>query len=238
VKEGERSGIRLACPPGEPIVALRDEWRRLARRGPRGIARYVEDPEREGWFRLNGRGDARPVDELVPAEGGVVWLELHAARSDPLRQTFSAAQGGMLVAGGQLVVEGGSRQERSRVRASDPRERCGAQGGAYLRTLMDDTAGRAWNVEDWFEEGDGPGAQGPSEVGEEPVHFHGVLAADGTVEVSDEYHHAGAIRAGGLTLQAGSGQIRVWAAYPSRSTARWGPPEAPRVRVENLRIVR
>jgi hypothetical protein len=238
VKDGERSGIRLACPSGEPIVALREEWRRLARRGPRGIARYVEDPDREGWFRLNGRGDARPVDELVPAEGGVVWLELHAERSDPLRQTFSAAQGGVLVAGGDLLVEGGTRRERSRVRAGDPRERRGSHRGAYLRALMDDTAGRAWNVEDWFEEGDGPGAQGPSEVGEEPVHFHGVLAADGVVEVRDEYHHAGAIRAGELILEAGSEQIRMWASYPSRSTARWGPPEAPRVRVENLRIVR
>jgi hypothetical protein len=238
VKDGERSGVRLACPPTAPIEPFPTEWRALARRGPRGIARYVEDPDQEGWVLLNGRGEAQPVEDVVPTDGGVVWLELAPGRSDPLQQTFSASQGGLLVSGGDLVVTGGTRRERSRVRPTDLTDPPEDPGGAYLRTTMSDMAGRAWTTEDWFEADDGPGRLGPDEIGTEPVHFHGLLAVDGGLTITGDYRHAGVVRARRLTGDAEAEQIVVWAACAPKTTARWGPPGAPRVRVGNLRVVR
>jgi hypothetical protein len=238
VKDGERSGIRLACPLPEPIEPIPEAWARLARAGTRGFSRYVEQPGRLGWFRRQGRGEPRPLDEIGPKAGEVVWLELADTRTEPLDRTFSGEEGGLLVSGGDLALTGGSRRERLSVLPGDLRRTPGGSEGPYLRTVPDGPLAERWNEDDWFGEGEGPGPQPPREDGTEPVHFRGLVAVEGSLTIRGDYRHLGTLRARDLKLDAAGASIRVKASHGPGRFSRWGPPGGPRVWVRNLRILR
>lgn len=238
VKEGERSGIRLACPHDSGVRAVPQAWHGLLRTGRRGVERFVEDPSRLGWFRRRGRGVPRPLTDVLPGDGGLVWLELAGTRSTPLEWTLSGERGALVVSGGALKLEGASRRYRSRVLPADLRRPLHSSGAAYLRTDPDGASADAWEIDDWFEGGEGPGRRPVQDGGTSAVHFQGIVAVEGGLRVRGGLRVSGALRARSLVLDAQSGVIQVRARHGPTPRSRWGPPAAPRTWVRNLRILR
>lgn len=238
VREGERSGLRLACPLSRPVEPIPYDLRRLVRAGVRGTARWVEIPGEAGRFRLEGRGESVGVGDLVPTAGEVVWLELDPDRGGPLELTVDGGQGVLVVAGGDLDLRGGLRRERDLVAPGDPWAVPGERHSAFLAVEPDGPLMDGWVVDDWYAGGSGASASGPRDAGTLAVHFHGLVAVEGGLWLEGPYVHMGAVRAWNLVADGTAGAVRVVSARRASRSEREGPPGAPRVRITAVRVIR
>ena len=229
-RDEEHSGVRLGCA-GEGLGPVPGGWRRLVRRGVQGVRRWAE--EAAGTFRLDGIGPSTALDQILPRDGGVVWLDT-AASTTALEIVADALRGAVLVAGGREVrLRGGTAvsvalQIDPQVGDTAGEQRRGGPDDPFLDLSPDDLACSGWLPGDW----QAPGATRPPrrECGSRGLHLDGILATEGRLLVEGAWKGQGSLRAASLEVDDALAPVTIRPA-PCAPSGRWrcGPPGAPRV---------
>ncbi len=241
-RAADRSGLFVRCPAGRPVDAVPGAWVRLAARGPRGLARAVEDPARPGWFRLHASLAAEAPSALVARTGGVVVLVPDPARTAPLDVDLDGSGGGLVLVTGDLRVRGVATRPGAAAAPGDPRDAAGAERAPdpaddALDAEPWDAACAGWDVQAWW-----PVALRPSHARHACTatlrHWRGLLAAGGTLEGTGPLATEGQVRGRTVRLDGSAGTVRIAADPDGLDPAvRPGPPGAPRVVTTGLRTV-
>lgn len=242
-KVDDRSGLLVHCPLAGPVEAVDSRWRRLGRRGVRGVRRYREEPGEPGLFRLDGVGEGRALDEILPRRGGVVMLETDPA-SPALDLGAESMEGAVVVTGARpLSLSGGTASPLELTSPAALRDTAGADRPAGPEDeFLDQPAASldcsAWQSDDWLPAGSTETGT-PAACGELGLHFHGLLASDGPVRIEGPWNQEGSLRAGTLNALGDFGAIRLIAPGSSLAgtTPRPGPPGTPRVVLTDPRLV-
>ncbi len=239
----DRSGFLLGCPVRPFPAPVPAAWWRLAAAGVRGTARLVEDPERPGWFRLDGAGRSRPLAELLAATGGLRRIEPAPGRSRPLVLVLDGVAGGILVRGipvvravaGRRTVPGGGRAP------ADPADtggtdRPGVVGDPRLALSDPDGSCTGFLPGEWTV---GAALVEPRACPPLGAALDGVLAVEGTLRLAGPLAITGQVRAETLDADGRVGPVR-WVGIPAAGATparRPGIPGAPRVLVTGLRAL-
>ncbi len=241
----ERSGLFLRCAPAVTPEPMPMSWRALARKGRRGVRRFVEASPGADRFREDGLGPSRPARDLLPQDGAVhLLVSSRAARGDgALELRGVSGRGVFLVLGSALRLVGGAPQRvtlaaEGLLRDTAGQARAGAAGDDALP--LESVAGCVgWRALAW-RNGASVVDPGPAPCGAAHVDFEGLVASSEQVELVGPWRQWGQVRAAELVADGAAGEVLLEARHgPGTAHGRWpGPPGAPRVRLASVQILR